>query len=257
MQQDPQPNQLKQAMRAQRRQVGFWLTLASPTATEIAAGAGFDWLLIDMEHSSNELPDIVHHLRAAASGGSAEPVVRVPSVDPVLVKRLLDCGARSIMFPNVQTAQEASIAVAATRYPPLGMRGYAGGSRATAYGRVAGYAAKASEELCVIVQVETPTALEAIAEIGAVDGVDCVFIGPNDLAANMGFLGRADVAPVKQAILAGLERIRATGKYAGLLNYDEGDAMRMFEAGFGMIAVGGDTSTLARGAERIARSFAG
>jgi 4-hydroxy-2-oxoheptanedioate aldolase len=250
-------NRLKHAIQGRRKQVGFWLTLATPTATEIIAGAGFDWMLIDMEHAANELPDIVHHLRAAISGGGAEPVVRIPQNEPIMVKRLLDCGARSIMFPYVQNGEEARLAVAATRYPPHGIRGFAGGSRATSYGRIAGYADGASDEICVIVQVETPAAIDAIPEIGAVDGVDCIFIGPNDLAANMGFLGRSSAPEVKEAVLEGLRRIQATGKCAGLLNYDEADAKAMFEAGFGLIAVGGDTGTLARGAERIARAFAG
>ena len=256
MQTTMRPNRLKHAIQERRKQVGFWLTLATPTATEIVAGAGFDWMLIDMEHAANELPDVVHHLRAAISGGDAEPVVRIPENEPILVKRLLDCGARSIMFPYVQTTEEARQAVMSTRYPPHGIRGFAGGSRATSYGRVAGYADRASNDICVIVQVETPAAMDAIPEIGAVEGVDCIFIGPNDLAANMGFLGKANAPEVRQAVLEGLKRIQATGKCAGLLNYDEADAKAMFEAGFGMIAVGGDTGTLARGAERIARAFA-
>jgi 4-hydroxy-2-oxoheptanedioate aldolase len=248
-------NRLKQALHANQRQVGLWLTLTSPTVTEIVAGAGFDWMLIDMEHTTNELPDVVHHLRAADSGGTAEPVVRVPWNEPVIVKRLLDSGARSLMFPYVQTAEEARRAVAATRYPPRGIRGYAGGSRATGYGRMTGYAQNAESSICVIVQIESPAAIDAIADIAAVDGVDGIFIGPNDLAANMGFLGQSSAPEVTAMVLKGLALIRAGGKAAGLLNYDETSARKMFDAGFCFIAVGGDTGLVARGAERLARAY--
>jgi 4-hydroxy-2-oxoheptanedioate aldolase len=133
---EPLPeNRFKRALGEGKQQIGLWLSLASPTATEVAAGAGFDWLLIDMEHSPNELPDVAHHLRAA-EGGTAEPVVRVPWNDAVMVKRLLDIGARSLLFPFVQSAEEARRAVAATRYPPACIRGFAGTTRANRYGRV-------------------------------------------------------------------------------------------------------------------------
>jgi len=254
--QNLKPNRLKQGIREKRKQVGFWLTLASPSVTEIAAGAGFDWVLIDMEHTSNNLADVVDHLRAVAAGGDAEPAVRVPGNDPVLVKRLLDCGARSLMFPNIQTAEEARRAVASTRYPPHGMRGFAGSSRATAFGRFPNYPTLASADICVILQIESPQAVDAIPEIATVDGVDCIFIGPNDLAASMGFLGQAKDPEVKKIILVALDRIQRAGGYAGLLNYDEAEAKSMFEAGFGMIAVGGDTVTMARGTEKIAQAFA-
>src|SRR6266404_9782180 len=154
MRNDLPRNEFKRNLAAGKAQIGMWLTLCSPTATEAAAGAGFDWLLIDMEHSPNELPDIAHHLRAAV-GGTAEPVVRVPWNEPVIVKRLLDIGARTLLFPFVQSAEEARRAVAATRYPPQGIRGFAGTTRANRYGRVADYAKRASEEICVLVQCET------------------------------------------------------------------------------------------------------
>src|SRR5688572_826188 len=140
------PNEFKRALAARHKQVGFWLTLASTTATEIAAGAGFDWLLIDMEHSVNELPDVQDHLRAAV-GGTAEPVIRVPWNEPVLVKRMLDAGGRSLMFPYVQNADEARQAVAATRYPPHGIRGFAGAARGSNYGRIKDYAHRITEEI--------------------------------------------------------------------------------------------------------------
>ncbi|WP_454692466.1 HpcH/HpaI aldolase family protein [Achromobacter aloeverae] len=235
--------------------IGYWLTTASPMVTEIAAGAGFDWLLIDMEHAPNDLGDIVGHLRAAAAGGDAEPVVRMPVNDTVMVKRLLDAGARSLMFPNIQNAEEARTAVAATRYPPAGVRGFSTVSRATRFGRVKDYASRAHEAIYTIVQVETPQAIANAAEIAAVEGVDCVFVGPNDLAANMGYLGKASAPEVQQKILEALAAIRTQGKRAGLLNYDVVSARQMFDAGFGLIAVGGDSGSIARAMEALVEKF--
>jgi 4-hydroxy-2-oxoheptanedioate aldolase len=248
------PNAFKRALYAKQKQVGFWLTLGSTTATEIAAGAGFDWLLVDMEHSANELPDVQDHLRAAV-GGTAEAVVRIPWNDPVVVKRMLDVGGRSLMFPYVQTAEEARRAVAATRYPPAGIRGFAGAARGSNYGRMKDYAKRIAEEICVIVQVETPEACRAIPEIAAVDGVDGVFIGPNDLAANMGFVGNMFAPEVVAAVRGGMEAINKAGKAAGLLNFRENEARDWFKAGFTFIAVNGDASLLARQTEAIAAAF--
>jgi 4-hydroxy-2-oxoheptanedioate aldolase len=247
-------NAFKRAIAEHRRQIGFWLTTGSPTVTEIAAGAGFDWLLVDMEHAANDLTDVVDHLRAA-EGGTAEPAVRIPWNDTVVIKRVLDAGARTLMIPYVESAEEARAAVRATRYPPEGVRGFAGGSRATRYGRVKDYARNSAEAICVIAQIETPRALAAIPQIAAVDGIDGLFIGPNDLAANMGHLARASAPPVQEAIRSALAPIRAAGKAAGLLNYDEASARQQFEAGFSFIAVAGDSSLLARATERIAATF--
>ena len=250
----PFDNPFKRGLAARQRQVGLWLTLGAPATTELAAGAGFDWLLIDTEHSPNDLVTVVDHLRAA-EGGTAEPVVRVPWNEPVMVKRLLDQGARSLMFPFVQNAEEARRAVAATRYPPHGIRGFAGVSRARGYGGRADYAARSHEETCVVVQLETPEAIAAAADIAAVEGVDGVFIGPNDLAASMGHLGKSGAAPVQQAIRDGLAAITSGGKAAGLLNFDEAGAKADFAAGFSFVAVTGDGFLLAREARRVVAAF--
>jgi 4-hydroxy-2-oxoheptanedioate aldolase len=207
-----------------------------------------------MEHSVNELPDVVDHLRAA-TGGTAEPVVRIPWNDSVVVKRQLDAGVRSIMFPYVQTAEEARAAVAATRYPPHGVRGFAGGARATRYGRIPDYFKKYAEDIAVIVQIESPAAVEAATAIAQVDGVDCVFIGPNDLASNMGFLANSAAPEVRKMLQKALENIRKGGKAAGVLEYREDEAQKLQKDGFAMIAVGGDAGMLARGADRLARVF--
>jgi 4-hydroxy-2-oxoheptanedioate aldolase len=247
-------NRLKRALAEGRKQIGFWLTLASPNATEIAATAGFDWLLIDMEHSPNDFADIIHHLRAA-EGGTAEPVVRIPWNEPVMVKRLLDIGVRSLMFPYVQSVDEARRAVAATRYPPQGIRGIAGTTRATAYGRVKDYAKTAAGEICVVVQAETPKALDAATDIAKLDGVDCIFIGPNDLSAGMGHIGNSQAPEVQSVIAKGLAAIKAGGKAAGILEFKEEHARKYLGAGFQMIAVGGDGGMLARGTEALAASY--
>lgn len=250
----PSPNPLKQALAERRRQNGFWLTLGAVAATEIAADAGFDWVLVDMEHTALDAHDIVEHLRAAR-GRAAEVVVRVPWNEPVTVKRLLDQGARSLMFPYVQSAEEARQAVAATRYPPAGIRGFAGQSRASDYGRRRNYHPEAADEICVVVQLETPAALAAASAIAAVDGVDGLFIGPNDLAANMGHLGRPGAPEVQAAIRDALAAMLASGKAAGILDYSEDGAKAHYAAGFHFIAVAGDGAVLARETARIAGMF--
>ena len=220
----------------------------------MAAGAGFDWLLIDMEHAPNELPDVAHHLRAA-EGGTAEPVVRVPWNDAVMVKRLLDIGAKSLLFPFVQSAEEARRAVAATRYPPHGIRGFAGTTRANRYGRVAGYHRRAHEEICVLVQCETRKAVAEIPAIAAVDGVDGIFIGPADLAADMGHLADTQHAEVQAAILEAGKRIRAAGKAPGFLSLREDETRRVLDGGFLFVAVGSDAALFARQTDALARLY--
>ena len=247
-------NNFKRALAAGKPQIGLWLSMTSAVATEVVAGAGFDWVLVDMEHSANDLVDVVAHLRAAV-GGSAEPVVRVPWNEPVLVKRVLDAGARSLLFPFVQNAEEARRAVAATRYPPKGIRGVAGTTRANRYGRVKDYAKRAENELCVLVQVETQQALGEIEAIAAIDGVDGLFIGPADLSASMGHLGNWQRPEIWQAIISGGERIRKAGKAAGFLSAREDECRAVLAAGFQFVAVGSDLGILARQSEALARNY--
>jgi 4-hydroxy-2-oxoheptanedioate aldolase len=254
MRDDMPQNRFKRALAAGQRQIGFWLTFASPGVTEASAGAGFDWLLIDMEHSPNDLPDVVHQLRAA-EGSTAEPVVRVPWNEPIMVKRLLDIGARSLLFPFVQSAEEARRAVAATRYPPAGIRGFAGTTRANRYGRVAGYHNRAHEEICVLVQCETRKAVAEIPAIAAVDGIDGIFIGPADLAADMGHLADTQHADVQAAILEAGKRIRAAGKAPGFLSLREDETRRVLDGGFLFVAVGSDAALFARQTDALARLY--
>jgi 4-hydroxy-2-oxoheptanedioate aldolase len=239
------PNQFKARLMQGKRQPGLWLTLESDVA-----GSGYDWLLLDMEHTSLDVSQVADHIRAAR-GGTAELVVRIPWNEPIVMKRLLDSGVRSFMIPFVQSATEARAAVAATRYPPHGIRGVSGNMRANAFARYTDYATRYHEEQCIIVQIESPVAVAAIGEIGAVEGVDGVFVGPNDLAANMGLFGQPGAAQVRAAIGDALTRIRSTGKAAGILNFNPAQARGLFNDGYSFIAVGSDTSILARRSEAL------
>src|SRR5258708_970765 len=184
------PTLFKQAIRAGRPQIGLWCSLCSNNAAEVIAGSGFDWILIDTEHAPNELPIVLSQLQALA-GSSAAPVVRPAWNDMVLMKRLLDVGVQNFLIPYVQTAEEARAAVAATRYPPQGIRGVAVTHRANKYGRVKDYFHRANDEICLILQIETRLGLENLEAIAAIDGVDGLFIGPTHLPAALGPLGHS------------------------------------------------------------------
>lgn len=245
-------NSFKQGLLQRRRQIGAWLTTGSVTVTEIFAGAGYDWLLLDMEHTPNDLLQVIDHLRAA--GDLTPIVVRVPWNEPVIVKRVLDAGVTSIMFPYVQSVAEAKAAVAATRYPPHGVRGVAGTTRATDYGRKQRFATAAGD-IAVVVQIETPGALSAIGDIARVEGVDGVFIGPNDLAANMGHLGNATHAEVRLAMLAGAREITAAGKSSGTLAYVPTSAASPFAEGFDFVGAAFDAGIIVKGARDIQADY--
>lgn len=243
-------NLFKCNLAAGRKQIGLWITLDSLNATEIAAGAGYDWLLLDLEHSCIDLAQVIQHLRAAR-GGTAEMVIRIPSNEPVIFKRLLDAGVRSFMVPMVQTAGDAQHAVSATRYFPKGIRGMAGNQRASNFGRNLAYLETCEQDQCLIAQIESPKAIEAIEDISAVDGIDALFIGPNDLATNMGMLGKTDNAGVKSAIASAITRINATGKASGILNFVPSEARELLRDGVGFVAVGADSGILARRTEAL------
>jgi 4-hydroxy-2-oxoheptanedioate aldolase len=247
-------NAFKQALAKGERQVGLWSGLASPIVAEILAGAGFDWIVIDGEHGPNDITTLLPQLQAMR-GGTAEPVFRVPWNDMVILKRALDVGARSLLIPFVQNAEEARLTVAATRYPPLGIRGVSVTPRANDYGRVRDYHRNAHLDTCVLVQVETRAALKEIDAIAAIDGVDGIFIGPSDLAADFGHLANAKHPEVISALKDAATRIRAAGKSAGFLTGIVDDVESMFEMGFNFTAVGSDVGILARGAEQLAARF--
>lgn len=248
------PNPLKAALKRGDRQVGLWLSLASPTATEMGARAGFDWVLIDMEHTTNSEAQTLEHLRAA-NGGTAEPMVRVPWNDAVVIKRVLDAGARSLIVPYVQSVEEAQRAVRATRYPPHGIRGYSGMSRANDYARDKTYATNAADEIFLAVQVESPEAAKLAGDIAAIDGIDGVFVGPNDLAANMGFVGQSARAEVREVIATVVAPVKAAGKAPGVLDFNVSNARGWFDTGFTWVAVGSDSSLLNAGLNTLIAAF--
>jgi len=247
-------NGFKRALQAGKAQIGLWSSLSSSYTVEVIAGAGFDWILLDMEHSPNDLESALAQLQAAAPYPS-HPVVRVPWNDMVSIKRLLDIGAQSLLVPYVSTADEARAAVSYTRYPPAGVRGVAGTTRATRFGRVKDYARRAQEELCLLVQVETQQALDNIEAICAVEGVDGVFIGPADLHASLGYTGEIANPKVKPLIDSAIQRIRKAGKAPGILTPNEADARHWLQCGGLFVAVGADVGILARGAEALAAKF--
>ena len=247
-------NRFKRALKAGKRQIGLWSTLSSNYTVEVIAGAGFDWIMIDTEHSPTDLESVLGQLQAAAPYDAA-PVVRIPWNDMVTVKRVLDIGAQSLLVPYVSTKEEAKNAVSFTRYPPTGVRGVAGTTRATRFGRVPEYAKRAHEEICLLVQVETQPALANIEAICAIEGVDGVFIGPADLHASMGYAGETANAKVKPLIDDAIRRIRKAGKAPGILTPNEADARHWLECGALFVAVGADVGILARGAEALAARF--
>ncbi|HET9045222.1 MAG TPA: HpcH/HpaI aldolase/citrate lyase family protein [Burkholderiales bacterium] len=249
-------NTFKHAIAAGKPQIGLWLSLSSSYSAEVCAGSGFDWLLLDTEHSPNEIDMVLGQLQAIAPYPS-HPVVRVAWNDAVIVKRTLDVGAQTLLFPFVQSAAEAAAAVAATRYPPRGIRGVAGTTRATRFGRVKDYAKRAHEETCVLVQVETQEAVDAIEAIAKVDGVDGIFIGPADYHASLGYPGETANPAVLPKIEEAVRRIRAAGKAPGILTPDEKLAKRYLELGALFVAVGADIGLLARGSEALAGKFRG
>jgi 4-hydroxy-2-oxoheptanedioate aldolase len=247
-------NALKRALREGRPQIGLWSALPTHNTVEVLAGSGFDWLLLDTEHAPADL-QVVHAQLQAMTGGTATAVVRPAWNDAVLLKRFLDLGVQSFLVPMVQDAEEARRAVAATRYPPEGIRGVAVTIRANRFGRVKDYHHLANEEICVVVQLETRQALDRLEAIAAVPGVDGLFIGPSDLAADLGHLGNGAHPEVRAAIDGAVQRIVETGKVAGILAPVEADARHWLELGAKFVAVGSDVGLLARQSEALAAKF--
>lgn len=251
-------NPFKRALAQKQLQIGLWLGLANAYTTEICAGAGFDWLLIDGEHAPNDLNTILAQLQAIAGYPASHAIARVPvghgHVGTALIKQYLDLGVQTILVPMVDTAEQARAVVQATRYPPQGIRGM-GGARASRWGRVADYGHQANEQICVLVQAETQTALDNLDAIVAVDGVDGVFIGPADLSASIGFIGQQDHPQVRAAMEDAFERILRAGKAPGILMADEALARRYIDLGGLFVAVGLDSNLLARHSSALAARF--
>jgi 4-hydroxy-2-oxoheptanedioate aldolase len=253
-------NPFKQALADKRAQIGLWLGLAHAYSAEICAGAGFDWLLVDGEHSPNDLPALLAQAQAIAGYPASHAVARVPIghgyAGQVLIKQYLDLGFQTLLVPMVDTAEQAAEIVRCMRYPPQGIRGMAG-ARASRWGRLPQYASQANEQVCLLVQAESRTALANLDAIAATEGVDGVFIGPADLSASMGHVGNAGHPEVQAAIEDAIMRIVRAGKAAGILSSDEALARRYLALGATFVAVGVDASMLARATSLLAARFKG
>lgn len=254
------PNKLKQALAARQVQVGLWCSLSSSYATEILAGSGYDWLSMDMEHSPNDLQTVLAQLHAIG-GYPVEPVVRLVRFDKDLVKQYLDLGVRNLVLPNVESADEARAIVAATRYPARrdasggGIRGVAGQQRGNRWGRIPNYLQTAHEQICLMAQIESAQGLANVSEIAAVDGLDGVFVGPNDLAASMGLLGESSAPEVQQAIQDIATRTLEVGKAAGILAVVDADAHRYTRWGYTMVGIGSDQGLLVKASDQLVGNF--
>lgn len=248
------PNPLKTAVQADKAHIGVWCSLASALTTEIVAGSGTGWLLIDGEHSPNHLRSLMAQLQVLG-GFDCEGVVRLPSDDSNLIKQAMDIGARSLMIPNVRTSAQAQAIVAAMTYAPGGHRGFSVGHRANAFGRIKDYHANARTHQLLAVQIECETGVANAAEIAAIEGVDVLFVGPGDLSTNMGFMGNPNAPEVQKAIASVHQAARKAGKASGILAPVKADADRYLANGFTMVAVGSDLGLLARGSDALVASF--
>ncbi len=248
-------NPLKDWLQTGRTNYGCWLGMRASIPAEIAATAGFDWLLIDAEHGPNDIGSILTQMQTLAASDS-HPIVRLPAHDMWMLKQALDAGVQSFLMPMVNTPEEAEAIVAATRYPPAGKRGIGAAlARASQFNAIPDYLHSANDQICVVAQIETQDALDNIEAIAAVDGIDGLFIGPSDLSADMGFTGQADAPEPQAAIADGLARIKATGKAAGYLALNPDSVAQARAQGATMIGAGIDVLILATALRDLASSL--
>jgi 4-hydroxy-2-oxoheptanedioate aldolase len=249
-------NQFKAALReGGRPQIGLWLNTGEPLLAELAGTVGYDWLVIDGEHGPNDLRSIIGQLHALSSSPS-EAVVRPPMGETWMIKQLLDAGARTLLVPMVDSAEQARELVRAVRYPPHGIRGVgAAVARASAFNTIADYADTAAEEICLLVQAETRAAIADLENIAAVEGIDGVFIGPADLSADMGYIGRIEAPEVQEVIEKAIGTITAAGKAAGILTFNEQLNLRYIDLGARFVAVGSDVAEFAGALKGLAARY--
>lgn len=240
---------------SETQQIGMWLGMADGYAAEIAANAGFDWLLIDGEHAPNDLRTILHQLQSIAAYKS-QAVVRPVTADVGLIKQLLDIGTQTLLIPMIESAEQAELMVSATRYPPEGIRGVGSAlARASRWNNLTTYLNDADEQICVIVQIESRKGLENLDAILQVDGIDGVFIGPADLSAALGHRGNPGHPDVQEIIISCIKKIRKAGKAAGILSADETLAKQYLALGTEFVAVGVDTSLLMKSMNMLLEKF--
>lgn len=248
------PNAFRQRLLDRQPLLGCWLSLGSPITTEVVGIAGFDWLLLDAEHAPNDVLSLIPQLMALKGSVSA-PVVRPPSNDTVVIKRLLDAGFHNFLIPYVESVEEAQRAVAATRYPPAGVRGVSVSQRGNLYGSVPDYFEQINENIAVVVQIESRKGVDAAPEIAKIDGVDALFIGPSDLAAGHGRLGQPGHPEVQEAMARVFAAARSAGKAVGILSPVESDARRYLSQGATLVAVGSDLGLLRMGSQALCDRF--
>lgn len=248
-------NGFRERLRSGKPQIGLWQALANPYTAEICAGAGYDWLLFDGEHAPNTLQTLVAQLQAVASY-PIEPLARIPTGDPAIIKQYLDIGFQTLLVPMVESAEQARMLVAATRFPPRGIRGVASAtSRASGFGADGSFLATAHERICLLVQIESRQGLDALDEIATVDGIDGLFIGPGDLAASLGHLGNPRHREVQAAIGDALARIGRAEKPAGIFALDPDDAKAKIAQGAVFVSIGTDIGLLAGAARSLREQF--
>ncbi|SPU64356.1 HpcH/HpaI aldolase [Brucella melitensis] len=248
-------NQFKAALKQGRAQIGLWQALANPYTVEICAGAGYDWLLLDGEHAPNDVPLLVSQLQAM-TGSASHPVVRPPVGETWIVKQLLDIGAQTLLIPMIESREQAEAMVKAMRYPPHGVRGAGSAlARASAFNRIPDYLQTANDEVCLLLQVESRAGLANLDAIATTEGVDGVFIGPADLAADMGHLGKPGAQEVQDAVRDALQRIIGHGKAAGILTGDLSLARHYLDLGATFVAIGNDVTLLANATTRLLADF--
>lgn len=252
------PPNFREALAASDRPLaGMWVCSGSPLVAEICAGGGLDWLLIDMEHGPNQLESVLAQLQAVAAY-PVSPLVRAPGLLPVMIKQILDLGAQNILVPMIDTPEQAETAVRAVRYPPHGNRGVGSAlARSARWNRVDDYLANADEHVSLFVQIESVTGVGNAAAIAAVDGVDGVFVGPSDLAASMGLLGKQTHPEVVSAVERTFDAVRGAGKPVGVNAFDPALASAYLEHGASFVLAGADVAMLARGSEALAERFTG
>lgn len=250
-------NCFKQRISEGQQQIGLWAALASPYSAELIANTDFDWLLIDSEHAPNDPRSVLTQLQAVAAY-PIHPIVRPPTGDTALIKQYLDLGVQTLLIPMVENAEQAKQIVAATRYPPEGIRGVGAGlARASRWNHIDNYLDVCQSQICVIVQVESVNALQNLSAIAAVDGVDGIFFGPADLSASMGLLGQSNNEQVIKAINKGIQLVKQSGKAAGVLATDPTVAKEYLAEGALFVAVGVDTTLLINGAKNLCATFKG
>jgi len=248
-------NSFKKNILAGKKQYGIWNGIPDSYAAELCAGAGFDWICIDGEHAPFDLRTILHNMQAIQSH-NVPAIVRIPSVDPVMIKQLMDAGAQNILVPMIESADQAELIAKAMRYPPIGFRGVGTAlARAAQWNRVNDYFKLADDEMCCIGQIESIKAVDALDEILEVEGLDICFIGPADLGATMGYLGQPGHPEVVALVKECIRKITKAGKVAGFLTGSKPLIHQYMDEGALMVGVGVDTILMAKATKALAETY--